>query len=158
MLLVVAVIAGYMLLLAGLAVASPGIGFTGSLLHLVPGDWRDAAHVPAYGLLAWLAMVGFRLRGWPIRYALSYGYAPDHTTIASFISSMQNEISSIFSDILVVCEELELLGGTHFSLDGVKLSANVSKEWSGTIEELKHKRDKLKVFFCAFRTHKLWRK
>jgi transposase len=75
--------------------------------------------------------------------ALSYGYAPDHSTIATFISSMQNEISSIFSDILVVCEELQLLGGTHFSLDGVKLSANVSKEWSGTIEELKHKRDKL---------------
>jgi len=76
--------------------------------------------------------------------ALSYGYAPDHSTIASFISSMQNEISSIFSDILFVCDELDLLGGTHFSLDGVKLSANVSKEWSGTIEELKHKRDKLK--------------
>ena len=75
--------------------------------------------------------------------ALSYGYAPDHSTIATFISSMQNEISSIFSDILLVCEELKLLGGTHFSLDGVKLSANVSKEWSGTIEELKHKRDKL---------------
>lgn len=75
--------------------------------------------------------------------ALSNGYAPDHTTIASFISSMQNEISSIFSDILLVCEELKLLGGTHFSLDGVKLSANVSKEWSGTLEELKHKRDKL---------------
>ena len=75
--------------------------------------------------------------------ALSYGYAPDHSTIATFVSSMQNEISSIFSDILVVCEELELLGGTHFSLDGVKLSANVSKEGSGTINELKHKRDKL---------------
>ena len=75
--------------------------------------------------------------------ALSYGYAPDHSTIASFISSMHTEISSIFSDILVVCEELNLLGGTHFSLDGVKLSANVSKEWSGTLEELKHKRDKL---------------
>jgi transposase len=75
--------------------------------------------------------------------ALSYGHAPDHSTIAAFVSSMQNEICSIFSDILVVCEELELLGGTHFSLDGVKLSANVSKEWSGTLDELKHKRDKL---------------
>jgi hypothetical protein len=42
-----------------------------------------------------------------------------------------------------VCEELGLLDGTHFSLDGVKLSANVSKEWSGTFDELKHKRDKL---------------
>jgi transposase len=75
--------------------------------------------------------------------ALSYGYAPDHSTIAQFISSLQVEVQSIFSNILVVCEELGLLGGTHFSLDGVKLSANVSKEWSGTFDELKHKRDKL---------------
>jgi len=75
--------------------------------------------------------------------ALSYGYAPDHSTIAQFISSMQVEVQSIFSNILLVCEELGLLGGTHFSLDGVKLSANVSKEWSGTFDELKHKRDKL---------------
>jgi transposase len=75
--------------------------------------------------------------------ALSYGYAPDHSTIASFISSMQSEIETIFCNVLLVCEELDLLDGTHFSLDGVKLSANVSKEWSGTIEELEHKRDKL---------------
>jgi transposase len=34
--------------------------------------------------------------------ALSYGYAPDHSTIAAFVSSMQNEISSIFSDICTV--------------------------------------------------------
>jgi transposase len=75
--------------------------------------------------------------------ALSYGYAPDHSTIASFISSMQSEVQTLFSNVLLVCEELGLLDGTHFSLDGVKLSANVSKEWSGTLEELKHKRDKL---------------
>jgi len=75
--------------------------------------------------------------------ALSYGYAPDHSTIASFVSSMQTEIQTVFSNVLLVCEELGLLDGTHFSLDGVKLSANVSKEWSGTLEELKHKRDKL---------------
>jgi transposase len=75
--------------------------------------------------------------------ALSYGYAPDHSTIASFISTMQSEIQTLFSNILLVCEGLGLLDGTHFSLDGVKLSANVSKEWSGTIDELKHKRDKL---------------
>ncbi len=75
--------------------------------------------------------------------ALSYGYAPDHSTIASFVSSMQSEVQTLFSDVLLVCEELGLLDGTHFSLDGVKLSANVSKEWSGTIKELKHKRDKL---------------
>jgi transposase len=75
--------------------------------------------------------------------ALSYGYPPDHSTIAQFISSMQSEIQILFSNVLLVCEELGLLEGTHFSLDGVKLSANVSKEWSGTFDELKHKRDKL---------------
>src|SRR4030067_854445 len=48
-----------------------------------------------------------------------------------------------FSNTLLVCEEMGLLGGTHFGLDGVKLSANVSKEWSGTFDELKRKRDKL---------------
>ena len=75
--------------------------------------------------------------------ALSYGHAPDHSTIASFISSMQSEIETLFCNVLLVCEELGLLDGTHFSLDGVKLSANVSKEWSGTLDELKHKRDQL---------------
>jgi transposase len=75
--------------------------------------------------------------------ALSYGYAPDHSTLAQFISSMQGEIEILFSNVLLVCEGLGLLAGTHFSLDGVKLSANVSKEWSGTFDELKHKRDKL---------------
>src|SRR6266545_4214966 len=77
--------------------------------------------------------------------ALCCGYSPDHSTIAHFVSSMQKEIESIFSNILLVCDELDLLGGTHFSLDGVKLSANVSKEWSGTFKELKKKRDKLRA-------------
>jgi len=75
--------------------------------------------------------------------ALCSGYYPDHSTIANFVSSMQKEIESVFCNVLLVCDELGLLGGTHFSLDGVKLSANVSKEWSGTFDELKHKRDKL---------------
>jgi len=77
--------------------------------------------------------------------ALSCGYRPDHSTIAQFVSSMQKEIESIFSNILLVCAELNLLGGTHFSLDGVKLPANASKEWSGTFKELEHKRDKLQA-------------
>jgi transposase len=75
--------------------------------------------------------------------ALRCGYRPDHSTIAHFVSSMQKEIESIFSNILLVCAELDLLGGAHFSLDGVKLSSNASKECSSTFKELKRKRDKL---------------
>ncbi len=63
---------------------------------------------------------------------------PDHSTIAHFVSSMQKEIESVFSDVLLVCDELGLLGGTHFSLDGVKLSANVSKDWSTSARRLLH--------------------
>ncbi|MCI0555606.1 MAG: transposase, partial [Anaerolineae bacterium] len=77
--------------------------------------------------------------------ALSAGYRPDHSTLAHFVSSMQKEIESLFGNILLVCEELDLLGGTHFSLDGVKLPSNASKEWSGTFKELAKKRDKLQA-------------
>ena len=73
MVLIAAATVGYMLLLAGLAIASPGIGLTGALISFVPDAWRDGAHVPAYGLLAWLAMQGFRLRGWPLPYAILCG-------------------------------------------------------------------------------------
>ena len=75
--------------------------------------------------------------------ALSCGFQPDHSTIAHFVSSMKDEIETIFCNILLVCEELNLLGGTHFSLDGLKLPSNASKEWSGTFKELKKKQDKL---------------
>ena len=77
--------------------------------------------------------------------ALSGGYHPDHSTIAHFVSSMHKEIESIFSNILLVCDQLDLLGGTHFSLDGLKLPSNASKEWSGTFKELKRKQDKLQA-------------
>lgn len=77
--------------------------------------------------------------------ALSGGCHPDHSTLAHFVSSMQKEIESVFTNILLVCDELHLLGGTHFSLDGVKLPASASKEWSGTFKELKKKRNKLKA-------------
>jgi transposase len=77
--------------------------------------------------------------------ALSGGYLPDHSTLAHFVSSMQKEIESVFGNILLVCEELDLLGGTHFSLDGVKLPSNASKEWSGTFQELQKKQDKLQA-------------
>jgi VanZ family protein len=70
MVLVAAVILGYMFFLVSLAVASPGIGFHGTLISLVPENWRDMAHVPAYGALAWLLIRGFRRRGWPLPYAM----------------------------------------------------------------------------------------
>src|SRR5690349_18553336 len=45
--------------------------------------------------------------------ALSGGCHPDHSTLAHFVSSLQKEIESVFANMLLVCEELDLLGGTH---------------------------------------------
>jgi len=75
--------------------------------------------------------------------ALTCGQYPDHSTIAAFVSSMQEEIKPLFRDVLLVCEEMDLLGGTEFALDGLKLSSNASKEWSGTIGDLTRKKEKL---------------
>jgi transposase len=75
--------------------------------------------------------------------ALSGNQRPDHSTIAAFVSSMQEQILSLYCDILLVCEQEGLLGGTFFALDGVKLPANASKESSGTVATLKKKRRKI---------------
>ena len=76
--------------------------------------------------------------------ALTCGQAPDHSTIAAFVSSMGEErVVELFTQVLLVCEEEGLLGGTHFSLDGCKLKGNASKEWSGTRAELQKKQEKL---------------
>jgi transposase len=75
--------------------------------------------------------------------ALSCGQYPDHSTIAAFVSSMAAEVLPLFRDVLLVCEEMGLLGGTFFALDGCKLPSNASKECSGTLSDLHKKKEKI---------------
>jgi transposase len=75
--------------------------------------------------------------------ALACGQQPDHSTIAIFVSSMKGEISPLFRDVLLVCDEMDLLGGTFFALDGSKLPSNASKEWSGKHADLSRKKEKI---------------
>jgi transposase len=75
--------------------------------------------------------------------AMSCNQRPDHSTIAAFVSSMKDQILPLFCDILLVCEQEDLLGGTIFALDGLKLSSNASTEWSGKISELSKKKEKI---------------
>jgi transposase len=95
-------------------------------------------------------VVGSRRIEWLCRHqvtcmALACMQHPDHSTIAAFVSSRHAEILTLFGEGLLVCEERQLLGGTVFALDGLKLSSNASKEWSGTLEELRHKQAKLEA-------------
>jgi transposase len=75
--------------------------------------------------------------------ALACGQQPDHSTIATFVSCMKGEISPLFRDVLLVCDEMDLLGGTFFALDGSKLPSNASKQWSGKHSDLKRKKEKI---------------
>jgi transposase len=75
--------------------------------------------------------------------AMSCWQEPDHSTIAPFVSSMKEEILPLFRDVLLVCEEMGLLGGTEFSLDGCKLPSNASTRWSGTFATLQEKKEKI---------------
>jgi transposase len=77
--------------------------------------------------------------------ALACGQQPDHSTIATFVSSLKDEILPLFRDVLLVCQEMDLLGGTFFALDGLKLPSNASKEWSGTRSELQRKKERLET-------------
>jgi transposase len=75
--------------------------------------------------------------------ALACEQAPDHSTLATFLSSIQEEVPQLFTQVLLVCEQEGLLGGTHFSLDGVKLPGNAAKESSGTFADLRQKQQAL---------------
>ncbi len=88
--------------------------------------------------------------------ALACGQTPDHSTIAAFVSSMGEErVVDLFTQVLMVCQEEGLLGGTHFSLDGLKLSSNASKEWSGKHTDLKKKHEALeRKVAAAVREHR----
>jgi transposase len=75
--------------------------------------------------------------------ALSADTQPHFTTIADFISTLDSEIVKLFLEVLLVCDEMHLIGKEMFAIDGVKLPSNASKEWSGTKEELSKKKEKM---------------
>jgi len=75
--------------------------------------------------------------------AMSADSRPHFTTIAEFISSCHEEIAVLFRQVVLVCDELGLIGGELFAIDGCKLPSNASKEWSGTLADLRKKRKKI---------------
>ena len=75
--------------------------------------------------------------------ALSADSRPHFTTIAEFVSTMDEQIVSVFTDVLSVCYSEGLIGRTMFAIDGCKIAANCAKEWSGTKKELLKKAQKI---------------
>ena len=75
--------------------------------------------------------------------ALSADSRPHFTTIAAFIARLGDPIVSVFRDVLLVCDEMGLVGREMFAVDGVKLPSNAAKEWSGTKADFGKKIEKM---------------
>jgi len=85
--------------------------------------------------------------------ALSHDTQPHFTTIADFVSSMENQITALFRNVLLICDDMKLIGNDMFAIDGVKLPCNAAKEWSGTKWELQQKKNKLDKAVRAMLKH-----
>ena len=77
--------------------------------------------------------------------ALSADIEVDHATIAGFVSGNSEKLKKVFTCVLMICDELHLIGGEKFAIDGCRLPSNAAKEWSGTHEKLKKKQEKFEA-------------
>ena len=75
--------------------------------------------------------------------ALSCDTKPHFTTIADFVSTLDKEITKLFREVLLACDDLGLIGKEMFAIDGCKLPSNASKEWSGTKADFEKKAAKM---------------
>jgi transposase len=117
---------------------------------------NDATGAPAYnpGILLKIILYSYSLginssgkmeqlcRTNIIMKSLTVDSHPHFTVLADYIVLMKDEIQRLFVQLLLVCEELDLMGKTVFAIDGCKLPSNAAKEWSGTFADLEKKKAK----------------
>ena len=77
--------------------------------------------------------------------AISGDSAPQFTTIAKFVRELGDEISAIFTQVLLICDRQGLIGRQMFAIDGVKLPSNADKRRSGTHAELAHEAQRMEA-------------
>lgn len=75
--------------------------------------------------------------------ALCGDSAPHFTTLASFVSTLGEDIAHVFGAVLAICDREGLIGREMFAIDGVKLPSNASKKKSGMRAEFARQADKL---------------
>src|SRR5574343_1607683 len=77
--------------------------------------------------------------------ALSGDCAPHFTTLAAFVSSLDEEVARLFAQVLYLCDRQGLIGREMFAIDGGKLPSNASKARSGTRADFAHQAGKLEA-------------
>ena len=77
--------------------------------------------------------------------AVSGDSQPHFTTLAAFVATMGDLVTTLFAQILTVCERQGLIGHHMFAIDGVKLPSNASKAKSGTRQDYQRQLDKMEA-------------
>ena len=77
--------------------------------------------------------------------ALSGDSAPHFTTFAAFVSTLGDQITPLFQEILLICDRQGLIGREMFAIDGVKLPSNASKARSGTRADFERQAAKMEA-------------
>jgi transposase len=75
--------------------------------------------------------------------ALSGDSQPDHSTLATFVSSLGEAVGKVFTQVLMICERQGLIGREMFAIDGVKLPSNASKAKSGKRKDFMRQAEKM---------------
>src|SRR5215470_17394968 len=77
------------------------------------------------------------------RISSSWPCRPTRTPTSPLSPISDREILRLFLEVLMICDAMGLIGKEMFAVDGCKMASNASKEWSGTKEELEHKKEKM---------------
>ena len=84
--------------------------------------------------------------------AISGDSAPQFTTLAKFVRELRDEITKLFTQVLMTCDAQGLIGRQMFAIDGVKLPSNASKKKSGTHPELTRQAERMDGAIAAMLT------
>jgi transposase len=77
--------------------------------------------------------------------AVSGDSQPHFTTLAAFVSNMNDTVAKLFAQVLLICDRQGLIGREMFAIDGVKLPANASKAKSGTRADYQRQLDRMEL-------------
>jgi transposase len=87
--------------------------------------------------------------------AISGDSVPRFTTIAAFVRELGEDAAAIFTQVLLTCDRLGLIGRQMFAIDGVKLPSNADKRRSGTHAELRRDAERMEAAVEAMmKTHR----
>jgi transposase len=84
-----------------------------------------------------------RMRWDPSYICLSANQRVDHSTICGFILKYKEEIKRVFSQLVYVMAKMDYITMDFVAVDGTKIRANVSKRFTGDVQDFKDQKNRI---------------